>query len=347
MPSRPTVVVIPLLGAFHARYPQYTVVHVRETVRAARPDALAVTPLAPGALARPAWQDTDEVALPHTVVPWARNASVPIHEVGFDTGAADAPGGPDAAGEWERFRSYLEAFDAGRERLRRVDAALEPVREILAGALDAAAVRTRLLPAIRAYQAERAAVLEEGPGTGWLADHAERLAERIAALPHDRVAVLAGVDHVAALEDALERRCRLEPTPELPTDLGPEGRERALLDTAMRGDVADPAALLERLREVPRPEARYHEANLLLLHGHAAEALERLEAASREDFQEPYYLPGFLLARLGQLYDVSGRREAALRAYRGVLALSFAPAEAVQAAQAGLLHAFRLPDADV
>src|SRR5690606_7946588 len=195
------------------------VVHVRETVRAARPDALAVTPLAPGALARPAWQDTDEVALPHTVVPWARNASVPIHEVGFDAGAADAPGGPDAAGEWERFRSYLEAFDAGRERLRRVDAALEPVREILAGALDAAAVRTRLLHAIRAYQAERAAVLEEGPGTGWLADHAERLAERIAALPHDRVAVLAGVDHVPALVDALERRCRLEPTPELPTDL--------------------------------------------------------------------------------------------------------------------------------
>src|SRR5690606_6480294 len=151
--------------------------HVRETVRAARPHALAVTPLAPGALARPAWQDTDEVAPPHTAVPRARNASAASHGAAFAAGAAQAPGAPDAAGEWERFRSYLEAFDAGRERLRRVDAALERVREILAGALDAAAVRTRLLPAIRAYRAERAAVLEEGPGTGWLADHAERLAE--------------------------------------------------------------------------------------------------------------------------------------------------------------------------
>lgn len=345
MPSRPSVVVIPLLGAFHARYPQYNVVHVREAVRAVRPDAVALAPLAPGALGGPAWQDTEEVALPHTVVPWARSLGLPLYEVGCDPNDPGTPGGPDAALEVGRFRDYLELFDAGRERLRAVDAALEPVRELLARPLDATSVRTQLLPAIRTYQAERVAVLEEGPGTGWLAERAERMAERVAALPHQRVALLASADDTPALEDALARRVRVEPVPDLLPDAGPEAHERALLDTAMRGDVADPGALLERLRELSSPEARYHEANLLLLHGHPAEALERLEAASRDDFQEPYYLPGFLLARLGQLYDLDGRREAAMRAYRGVLALSFAPAEALEAARAGLQAAFRFPDA--
>jgi hypothetical protein len=65
-----------------------------------------------------------------------------------------------------------------------------------------------------------------------------------------------------------------------------------------------------------------------------------LERALRTDFQEPYYLPGFLLARLGQLYDLAGQRDAALRSYRGVLALSYAPLEAAEAATSGLVEPF-------
>ena len=332
MPNAPGVVVIPLLAAFHLRFPHYTVLHVLETVKAARPDALALTPLPPGALQEPAWQATEEVALPHAVVPWARRTGLSVHEVGALVGADD---------EVERFRAYLAQFDAGRERLRRVEAALAPVREVPARPLDAGAVHARLLPAIRAYQRGRTEALEEGPGTAWQAARAAAMAERIAALPYARVAVLAGVDDVPALEDALRGLVALEPVPAVPTDLGEAGRERALLDAAMRGDAADPAALVTRLRDLPQPEARYHEANLLLRHGHAAEALALLEQASTQDFQEPYYLPGFLLARLGQLYDLDGRRDAALRSYRGVLALSFAPVEALEAARAGLQQPFR------
>jgi hypothetical protein len=70
-----------------------------------------------------------------------------------------------------------------------------------------------------------------------------------------------------------------------------------------------------------------------------------LEAASAGDFAEPYYLPGFLLCRLGQLYDIVGRREAALRAYRGTLALSYAPVEAATQARAGLAAPFALSPA--
>jgi hypothetical protein len=114
----------------------------------------------------------------------------------------------------------------------------------------------------------------------------------------------------------------------------------------MRGNPADPAAVLERLRGLDFAEARYLEANLLLGHGRGTEALEVLEAASRGDFDRPYYLPGFLLSRLGQLYDLDGNRRAALRAYRGVRALSYAPPEALEAAAAGLEAPFCWPGAE-
>jgi hypothetical protein len=64
------------------------------------------------------------------------------------------------------------------------------------------------------------------------------------------------------------------------------------------------------------------------------------------DFVEPYYLPGFLLSRLGQLYDLAGRRDAALRAYRGVRALGYAPVEALAAAEDGLQRPFALSEPD-
>ena len=45
---------------------------------------------------------------------------------------------------------------------------------------------------------------------------------------------------------------------------------------------------------------------------------------------------------MGQLLDLAGERERALRAYRGVLALSWAPEEARAVALAGLKTPFRL-----
>src|SRR5690606_19593082 len=187
-------------------------------------------------------------------------------------------------------RRYLEQYDDGRARLRQVERALEPVRELLAASLGPERVRSDLLPAIDAQQAEQRRLLDRGPGDGWLDERAAVVASRALASGGVRIALLASVDHVPALERALTGHAELS-APATP-EAGEEGRERALLDVAMRGDVADVAALLDSLSKSQRPEARYHEANLLLANDHPAEALERLEALLRLDFHEPYYLPG-------------------------------------------------------
>jgi hypothetical protein len=59
-------------------------------------------------------------------------------------------------------------------------------------------------------------------------------------------------------------------------------------------------------------------------------------------FDRPSYLPGFVLARLGQVRDLMGERERATRAYTAALALQFCPLEAKEVAQRGLLEPFKL-----
>lgn len=336
------VVVVPLVGPFHTRFPRYNAFDVRDAIRAVGTPALALAPVAPGALQDPAWQATDEIALPLAVVPWARRAGVAVYEVGCPIGGAGAPGAagaPEAAEDARRFEEVLGRAESGQEHLRKVRAAQAPVEELLATPLGHARVRDELVPAVAAYQRTRAELFGEGPGTGWLAARAKVMAERVLALPHERVALLAAVDELPALEDALAGRVtleRLEATPE-PSQ---EARDRALLDHAMQGAAEEPGSLLGALRRLGTPEATYLEANVLLEHDHPAEALEALERAMRSDFQEPYYLPGFVLARLGQVYDMAGRRDDALRAYRGVLALGYAPPEAVDVARSGLTQPF-------
>ena len=334
-PRRPVVAIIPLLGPLHVRMPQYNAVSVLRTVQAFGPEALALAPLAPGALEDPAWQDGPEVALPHTVVPWARRAGLPIAEVGAVV--------EDAAAE-EDFRRYLEGYGGGKGLLAQVDAEERPVRELLARPLTLDSVLDELLPAIRHFQERRAEALGEGPGTGWQAERARRMADAVLAQGAARVAVLAGADDVPALGDALAGAAELVRPATPAVDDGV--RRRSLLDFAMRAEAADPDALLAQLEQVGTPEAHYLQANLLLQQGEAGEALKVLEHASTLDFVEPYYLPGFLLSRLGQLYDLEGRRDAALRAYRGVRALSYAPPEALAAAEAGLQRPFALAGAE-
>lgn len=322
------------MGPFHLRMPAYNAVSVRQALAAFRPDMVALAPLPAGALEAPGWQDTAEVALPTAAVPWARSRGLRLLEIG------EPPEDPDAEAD---FRRYLSELGDGAARLQPVDAALRPVRGLLDEALSAERVHDELLPAVRHYQELREQAFGDGPATGWLRTRCRTMARRVLD-QRGRVAVLAGVDEVPWLLDALAQGARLEPAPRPQPDA--ESRTRGFLDYAMRGDPSDPAAVLERLRGLDSAEARYHEANLLLAHGHAAEALEILEAASRGDFTRPYYLPGFLLARLGQLYDLDGNRPAALRAYRGVRALSYAPHVALETAAAGLETPFGRPTAD-
>jgi len=350
------VALFPLGGPFHTRWPRYNVVHVRESLRSFEPHVVALAPLAPGALTDPAWQDTDELALPHTVVPWARRAGVPVVEVGLAEPDRDDPGFPGAGAE---LRRYLEMYEEGRARLARVDAAWEPVRELLARPLDLAAVLNELLPAVERQQAVARELLGEGPGDEWRDARAAVVASRALAAARAasrdlgdgvtvRLAVLAGLESAPALRRALGGSApaasgvNVELVEPAQVDGGDEGRERALMDAAMAGS-GEPESTLRALAEVAAPEARYLEANLLFELGRLDEATGRLQALVAGDFSEPYYLPGFALARLGQLLDLAGRREEAVRNYRGVMALSYAPAAAREAAAAGLGAPFSLP----
>ncbi len=349
-----SVAVFPLGGPFHTRWPRYNVVHVRESLRAFAPHVVALAPLPPGALDDPAWQDTDELALPHTVVPWAKGAGVPVVEVGLARDDRDDPGSPGAGAE---LRRYLELYEDGQVRLRRVDAAWEPVRELLARPLDLEAVLRELLPAVERQQAVAREFLGEGPGDEWREARASVVASRALAAARAaatggrggnvRLAVMAGLEEVPALRRVLggpaarSSGVRVETVEPSQVDGGEEARERALMDAALSG-AGDPESLLRALDAVAAPEARYLEANLLLELGRLDDALAKLEGLIAGDFHEPYYLPGFALARLGQMMDLASRRDDAVRCYRGVMALSYAPAAARSAAADGLSSPFAL-----
>lgn len=319
---------LPLLGAWHLRYPSYNAESVLELVRAAEPEVLVLGPLPSGATAAPDWQDTPEVVLPLSVVPWARRRGVRL-----EPGMAASP---DPGAEAD-FRRYTALYPQTRDRLVALDALLRPLDALLPQPLTLRRVWAEVVPPLAAYQREREAAFGDGPGTDWWRERTEELAARVRALSETRVTVLASAEQLPFLQSALEGEVVLTPQDAPASE---RVRERALLDVAFRGDAADPGRLIAQLRELAGAEARFHEANLLLMHGHLAEALALLEAAANGDFSAPYYLPGYLLARLGQVRDLAGDRSGAVRAYRGVLAFDWVPQEAREAAQAGLVGPF-------
>jgi tetratricopeptide (TPR) repeat protein len=321
---------VPVMGPFHLRYPAYNVVTVRDVVAASQPDALATTILHTDDLNTPAWQDTLETALPHTVIPWAKKRNIPIYGV-FEKS-------PDETA-LDDFKRFANEYPALKTKMNSVEVLLRPLQTLLEQPLTLQRIENEVIPLLHNYQQERENVFEDGPATDWLHQRVRTMAQRILELPFERITVLASAEHVPFLQAELENKAALESTPN--AFANEESRERSLLDFAFRGDVPEPGNLIAKLRTMNQSEARYHEANLLLANGHIAEALEVLEKASYTDFSEPYFLPGYLLARLGQLYDLVGKRDAALRAYKGVRALSYAPKEALEVAEAGLLEAFK------
>ena len=322
---------VPLVGPFHRRFPRYNAITVREITSACAPELVATTALPPGALAEAAWRDADEPALIEAIH-WAVRVGVPVEPVG------EPSPDPSAMRDTER---YLRESTGAHPALQAIDGAAEPVVQLLRSALDLSRVQTELAPAVAKLHAARIHWFGDGPGTDWLEARARRMAERLRPLAQRRTVVLVPVDQLPALEPHLEGlQGQLPDVP--PSDAA---RRRALLDTALSGDADDTAALLAALRDLGEPEARLAEAEVLLGHGHAAEALEVLAEAARGDFVEPPYLPGWLLARLGQLYDLAGRRDEAKRCYRGVLALSWAPPATREAARDGLERPFTVPAA--
>lgn len=323
------VTLIPLVGPFHLRCPLYNGVTVKNLLQASQPEVVVTTALRTDDFKHPSWQDTQEVALPLAVIPWLRRQGLAFHGILEPSPDADAQ---------QDFRRYALEYPQLAERLAQVEARLQPLKEKLEQSLNVEQIQQELLPLLKDYQMFREETFEDGPGTDWLRQRVSTMARRILDLPAERITVLASAEHCPFLQEALAEH--LTALPEvIPTE---ESRRRSLLDFAFRVDVPEVGQVLAQLRQLDLAEARYHEANLLLVHGHILEALDVLETTSRGDFSEPYYLPGYLLARLGQLYDLTGAREAALRCYRGVKALSYAPHEALTESERGLAKPFEL-----
>ncbi len=332
MTTPPRVTLVPLAAGLHLRWPRFNAAVLRSLLRSASPAALALEALPAGFDGDPAWQDHDELLLPWVAVPWARRAGLPVH------GVHEPSPDPGAADDLAR---YLDGYPAARSVLDHVRALERPLSELLAAALTLPRLLDEVVPVLEASRAARLEAFGDGPANDWAEARAASVAQRILALESGHTLALVPLDRYASLRDALvaagaEVRRPSEP----PAD--DAARERALLDLAWRGDGADVGALVAELRQRGHAEARYHAAGLLLAHAHPAEALEELEGALRLEFAEPWYLPGCLLARLGQLRDLAGRRADAIKAYRGVLALDWAPRDALAAAREGLERPFEL-----
>ena len=328
------VTLVPLAAGLHLRWPRYNAAVLSALLRRTAADAVALEPLPPDFERDPTWQDHDELMLPWVVVPWARRAGVPlmgVHEPSPD---------PRAGADLER---YLDGYQGARVVLDQVRALERPLPDLLAAALTLPRVLAEVVPVLEAGRALRLEAFGDGPATDWSEARAEAVAARLVGVGAPHVVTLVALDRFAPLRDALERAGVAVHTPDEP-ESDDAARERALLDLAWRGEGADIGALVAQLRQLGHAEARFHAAGLLLAHAHPLEALETLEEALRLEFAEPWYLPGSLLARLGQLRDLAGRRADAVKAYRGVLALAWAPHEAVSVARAGLAAPFGLAD---
>lgn len=251
----------------------------------------------------------------------------------------------DAEADHAQLVSFLNQYPQGRDRLREAGRAEQTFAAVLTSPLTVERVLSpEVLEAARTYHAATREALGEGPGTRW---RERRLEGIVSALADAEGVVLAPLDD---LPDLLARL----PDARLPDvegfTPGETSRLRALADRAwqLRED-DDLGVLLEALdRETgdtvtPKAELDAAAASIYLAVGDLGSARALLERAAHALTDEiPRSLPGLILARLGQVRDAQGDRELAERTYRAVLALSYAPAAAREAAAAGLREAFRL-----
>lgn len=321
------------------RFPAYNSETVVDCLKVVKPDVLVSSAFTQAEFEDGSWLHTPEVALPLSVVPWAKKNNVKV------VGGLEPSPDPTAEAD---FRRYIEQYPQLRQSFAEVDALLRPVQELLQEALSVERIATELVPLMQIWQDTRVRNLEDGPANDWIASRSETMAKNILALPYESVAVLASIDHIGLLENALATTSsEVELNFELNYPITPEASEaarlRSKLDFAFRSaDVPEAGNVIAELQDIDTPEANYHYANLLLTNGHVDDAWQMMETISQGEFFEPYFLPGYVLARLGQLRDLVDRREQAKKAYQAVLALDFADGEAIAVAQKGLKEAFGL-----
>ena len=323
------VLLLPTLGPLHMLHPRYNAVTLVELTRAFRPDAVWLASYSAEGLAEGVWRDDEELGL-FFLLPWAERTEVPVVGVGENAEALK--------GESERFRRYLEEFEQGQAYLREEAEWRAPLEAVLAAPRQPEDwARDEVLSPLTAYLEKVAERFGEGPATGFREERMRGVAQKIASADLDRLVVWVDLTDYPLLLARVPGA--VPPGAHQPTEAE---RQRAILDRAWQLSESDDfALLLSQLREIASPEAGYLASQIYLAAGQVEDALTLLEEVVAGDFHEPAYLPGYALARLGQLRDLVGDRDGALRAYRGVLALGWVPREAREIAQAGLRSPFR------
>lgn len=319
------MLLLPSLGPFHILHPRYNAATVLALLEKAGAPVLYLASHSEESLREGLWREEDPLLF--HLLPWAEAKGIPV--VALDEEA-------HLREEAEAFRQALAQHPLGKPHLERMHAFDQELLQLL---------KTPLTPEVLGSQAfldhlgqiyeGYAQTFGEGPATGFRARRMERVVEALRG--REGVVVAELLDYLLLAKSFPEAL----PKAHEPTE---KERQRALLDRAWQlREEDDWAGLLEGLFQIGDPEALYLAAQIYLAAGEWQEALSLMEEVFRMDFQHPGYLPGYVLARFGQLLDLAGERERALRAYRGVLALSWAPEEARTLALAGLRSPFRLP----
>ncbi|MGQ9735374.1 MAG: tetratricopeptide repeat protein [Thermaceae bacterium] len=312
--------ILPTLGPLHLLHPRYNAATLWEMSKELRPEVihLASWPERPPLEEEPAlW----------SLFAWAEEEGIPLE------------GGPRGKEEAEAFREALRAFPRGEVHLERIKDWEEGLKGLLLSPLTPGRLgEEAFLEELRAHLETLAQAFGEGPATGHRRARMEEMAQTLRGEKRRALVLVEILDYPYLLSFFPEAAPQDRP----PTE---RERERALLDRAwLLREEDDWGALLKGLFEISSPEALFLAGQIYLAAGQPEEALALFEEVFRMDFQTPPYLPGYFLARFGQLLDHFGERERALRAYRGVLALSFAPQEAREIALAGLRAPFRLSE---
>lgn len=327
------------MGALHLRYPSYNAVTLCDSLQEIQPDAVVTTALEDGALSRLEWQATPEISLPLALVPWLETHNIMLHCL------LEPSPDPNALADFQRF---AQEYPQVKQKLQQVDSYLRPLQPLLAESLTLERITGEVLPILRQHFQAQQEELEDGPATDWLAARATSMVHKLSQFEAEHIALLAPIDHVAALENALDAHAMDYSYPQNPPASEP-ARTRAILDFAFRGDAPEPANLLAQLRQLAedssqsnavKHEALFHQVSILLSHAHLAEASELLENLAKQPLDAPYFLPSYVLARLGQIRDLRHDRQGAIRAYKTVLALDWAAPDAMASAHEGLAKPF-------
>jgi hypothetical protein len=328
------------LGALHARYPTYNAQTVLEILRHVGSNKVILPNVTPEIWQSGKWRD-----LEHPVLFALQDDRIPAEAIGTDWTWAEL--------EQDKMLEFLNMYPAGKERLRELRRAELDLKDMLSKPLDAFSIHGLLpelpvLESVKAFHDKSADVLEEGPGTAHRKRRLEELAVKLETL-QDAV-VLTPLDD---LPDLLEMGFKtVDLTGFKP---GEASRFRAVVDRAYSlHENDDLDTLVHSLLELDGAtdsalgrialEARFAASGVYLAVGDLESARDLLEAVAMGQFDRPAYLPGFVFSRLGQVRDLMGERQHAIRAYTAALALQWLPLEARNVAVSGLETPFTLSE---